>query len=397
MGFFTKDKLSGGLNLGAPRCNQCGLHKTCLSPKMSITGKGLSKILVVAEAPGEKEDEEGVQLIGRSGQELRKHLSEAGLSLDRDCWKTNTIICRPPNNEKPTKDQRQYCFPNLLKAINELKPVCIILLGMTPIQSVVSHVWNDDAGEKIGRWVGWKIPSQKWNCWICPTWHPAYLLRQNDPVLTLWFKRHLEEASELKQRPFKEIPDYPSQIEKIHDHREAAKILRKMREKGGRIAFDYETNRLKPDGKGSCIFTCAVCWNGKKTIAYPWTGEAVKATSELLRDKQISKYGYNLKFEQRWTRAILGHDVKGWACDGMLMSHALDHRPGITSLKFQSFVRLGHPRYDKSIEPYLKAPQSNKSNLIQEADIDELLTYNGLDALFTYIIVKQQIEEVNKL
>jgi len=48
-----------------PKCGSCGLFKTCESPKMEPYGQGRSRVLVVGEAPGQTEDEEGRPFIGR--------------------------------------------------------------------------------------------------------------------------------------------------------------------------------------------------------------------------------------------------------------------------------------------------------------------------------------------
>lgn len=74
-------------------CEKCGLYKHCISPKMPYTGGGRKKILIIAEAPGKIEDEKNIQLIGRCGQELRTVLSDLGLDLDADFWKTNAVTC----------------------------------------------------------------------------------------------------------------------------------------------------------------------------------------------------------------------------------------------------------------------------------------------------------------
>jgi len=376
-----------------PRCHVCRLYRDCKSPKMKPTGKGRKKILVVAEAPGEQEDDDGVQLVGKSGQRLRSVLSGLGIDLNRDCWKTNAVVCHQAGNATPTDEQIQNCRPNLMKAIVELQPRTIILLGGIAIKSLISVLWKDTDLGPIGRWIGWKIPSQKLNAWVCPAHHPAYLLRSNDSVLDLWFENHLREAVSLKGRPWSTVPDYGKDVECIYEPEKAAIAIRKMRD--GVVAFDYETNMLKPDSKKARIVSCAVCWEGKRTIAYPWHGEAVVATSELLLNPAVKKIGANNKFEQRWTKRILGHGVAGWLWDTMVVSHLLDNRKGITSVKFQGFVLLGMPIWNKAVDSLLVAKGSNVENRIREADLGELLLYNGLDARVEWEIAKKQMEVMN--
>ena len=70
-------------------CELCGLYKDCESPKMKGLGCFEKGIMVIGEAPGEKEDIKGVPFIGRSGSLLRKALDELGYDLDEDFYVTN--------------------------------------------------------------------------------------------------------------------------------------------------------------------------------------------------------------------------------------------------------------------------------------------------------------------
>jgi len=212
MGFFSGIKLdvpTGGVNL--PKCGKCQLYLHCQSPKMPVSGKGRRGVLVVAEAPGKTEDKDGVQLVGEAGRLLRSRMKSIGWNLDRDCWKTNAVVCRPSNNRTPTDAEVEYCRPNLLKAIKELQPRVILPLGRTAVQSIIGHVWKDVG--PIGKWVGLKVPMSRYNAWVCPTWHPSYLLRdlKND-ALDLLFRHHLESALSLDD-PLPRPLDLSSMVE----------------------------------------------------------------------------------------------------------------------------------------------------------------------------------------
>ena len=392
-GFFSHSKLITKNTVPlVSRCGLCGLYKTCHSPKMAPTGKGLKKILIVADAPGEREDLQGIQLIGDSGKRLEGTLKKLGIDFWKDCWRTNAVICHPPKNETPSEDKIIACQPNLLKTIKELKPNVVILLGGIAVKSLLSVAWNVKEVEGIGTWAGFIIPCQNPNAWIIPTYHPSYLLRVNNPVLDRMFENHLSQAIKKSNRkPWKELPDYEKQVEIIIRPHQAKKAIQKVTRKGGMIAFDYETNCLKPEGEGPRIFSCSICHNGTRTFAYPWHGEAVEATSELLRSS-IQKIASNLKFEDRWTRSCLKHSVKNWLWDTMIAAHVLDNRPNITGIKFQSFVQLGAKSYNEHIEPFLKSKNNNKFNRIQEIDLDDLLLYNGLDSLYEYKVAMKQIK-----
>lgn len=376
------------------RCGLCKINKNCKSPKMPATGKGRKKILAIAEAPGKEEDRKNIQLIGDAGQLFRKYLRKEALNLDRDLWKTNALICRPPDNRKPTDSEVEACRPNLIKTINQYKPDTILLLGGVAVNSLLSYLWQEKT-DSIGRWAGFCIPSQKLNSWIIPTYHPSYLLRTHNKVAERMFRKHLRLAIHKKSKPWKNPPNDKDHVEVIVRPSRAAKIIKQMIGLGGIVSFDYEANCLKPEGDGPEIISCSVCWKGKKTIAYPWHGEAIEATDELLKSP-MPKIASNLKFEDRWTRVHLGHPVRGWWWDTMMAAHVLDNRPAITSLKFQSFVLLGAEPYDTHIKPYLNTTGLKRFNRIKELDLKELLLYNGLDSLYAYKVAMRQIKEFRR-
>lgn len=378
-----------------PKCGACGLYKTCLSPKMAPSGKGRKRILIIGEAPGKNEDSSGRQFAGRIGQLLESELRKNGIDLRRDCIVVDSVICAPPDNRDPTESEVEYCKPNLLKTVEEHKPDIIIPLGRFGIQSLMSLVWKDDVGSG-NRWVGWQIPCQKINAWICPTYHPRFIdrkLRDGDVEGMHWV-RHLSAAADLQGRPWDVVPDWENEVECILKPATAAKAIREMVRRGGNVAFDYETNMLKPDADNACIASCSVCWNGKWTIAYPWHGEAIEATGELLAS-DLGKIASNLKFEERWSMKVFRRRVRNWIWDTMVAAHVLDGRPDITSIKFQSFVLLGAESYDDHIKPLLKAKKNSKINqILDEVDMHKLLRYNGLDSLLEYKVCEIQRRQI---
>lgn len=379
-----------------PKCGACGLYKQCRSPKMPWSGKGEKKVLIVAEVPSRTEDDRGLHLCGEWGQLLQDVLRSIDIDMRTDCWLTNAIICRPESNRKPTDAEIDYCRPNLTNTIRELKPRVIIPLGLPAVKSLIGPLWKEDVGA-MGRWVGWRIPNQKPNTWICPNWHPSYIgSNPNDKALHILFKQYLKDAFALKGRPWAEPPDFESQVAVILNPDEAATRIRQFIKNSERwgdklgVAFDYETNMLKPDSKQAWIACCSISdGTPTGTIAYPWMGEAIKASQEFIRSP-VPKIASNLKFEERWTKAILGHGVRNWQWDTMLGAHWIDNRPKISGLKFQSYVLLGMPDYDSHVRPYLKADASNKPNRIKELPLQDLLLYCGLDSLLEVKVAKIQ-------
>jgi len=369
-----------------PRCGACGLLKTSKTPKMDVFGKGLRGVLVVGEAPGETEDDESRPFVGKAGQYLRDTLEEFGFDLDRDAWTTNALICRPPGNKTPDAKQIDYCRPNLVNTIAQLQPTVILTLGRVALTSVMHDYW-DNIGT-MERWTGWKIPMPKH--WICPTYHPSFLLRSRNGLMDRYFANDVKRAFSIKKAP-PAAQDFKSQIECLYDEREIYEAIRQMDREGGWAAVDYEGNCLKPEYPKAMIRSCCIA-NEQRCISYPWHGKAIEATGMFLRSKRTRKIASNLKHEERWTRWAFGHGVTNWGWDTMLASHVLDNRLGICSLKFQALVKLGVAIYNEHIDPYLTS--NGHYNQIQEIAIEDLLFYGGMDGVLELQLAKIQRMEM---
>lgn len=396
--FFSKTELSvvRAPSTRIPNCEACGLYKTCKTPKMEPTGKGRKKILIVAEAPGEDADEQADPWAGNSGREMMSYLAKYDIDARKDCILDYSLRCRPPHNVIKNKRSIDHCRPNVLNTIDEHKPVVIILLGGVAVRSVLGHLWKEDPGG-ISRWAGWQIPHQRMNTWICPTFHPSFLLREKSKTLYRRFEEHLQAACEIDSRPWDKPPQWDKDVELIFSPDEAAERLDAYRD--GVAAFDYETNTLKPDADWAKVYSCSVCYNGKETIAFPWAGKVIPAMKRFLQRKNLQYVGANIKFEDRWTRAKLEVEIeKRWLYDMMNGSHVIWNAGKIrkiTSVKFQAFAHYGMDAYDDHIRGYLKSAKrqsGNALNRIHLVDLKELLLYNGLDSLLEYKACIRQLK-----
>jgi len=379
------------------QCGLCGLSKGCFSPKMKPSGKGKRKILFVGEAPGEQEDRQGTQFVGKAGQLLRGFLEDIGVDLD-DCWITNAVTCRPPENKIDPK-YIKACRPALLQAIQELQPEVIIPLGKSAVESLITPLWKKGV-DSISKWVGWTIPCHEYNAWVCPVFHPSYVLRSDgDQLLELIFKEQLLRAVSLHMegipRTAPTLADLQSEVEIITQEGQAKKRLRELLKCEGQLAWDYETTGLKPERVEQRIVSVSFCLDGEDTFAIPFTKGVRRLVSKILRKPKLLKIASNLKFEERWTRAKLGHGVVGWHWDTMLAAHCIDNRSGITSIKFQAFVYLGISDYSSHVLSYLKGEGergANNLNRINDINQEDLLLYNGLDSLLEYHVAQRQME-----
>lgn len=414
-GFFASNEITKKPVSTLPACGACGYYKHCNSPKVAVKGKGRQGVLIVGEFPTKDEDEEGRPYRNSSWRFMRDLLLDFDIDMMTDCWVMNSIACLPAlklHGDKRTTikkanvslgDAAIHCRPNVVNAIKLLKPKVVILLGQYAVTSVVSWLWGEAAGS-IARWAGFQIPSQEINAWVCPTYAPYHALHaKNDTekdIMARVIRQHVSNAMAKRQRPWETVPDYRSQVEILFDTDRASRVIEQMNSRGGLIAFDYECNMLKPDSDEARIVSCSVCWEGKKTIAFPWKGGAVKSMRRLLLSDTTAKVASNMKFEDRWTRAAFGSGVSNWRICTMIASHVLDCRQEITSIKFQAFARLGFGLWNSAVDKFLKTnhPEAkprgaNTPNQIEKADMRDLLLYNGLDSLLELLVARQQFEE----
>jgi len=140
-----------------------------------------SKIMIIGEGPGAKEDAEGKPFVGRAGKLLDKML--AAIKLDRKkVYISNVVNYRPPENRKPTDEEIERYLPYLKSHIQIINPKILLLLGSTALNTIVG---NEVVISKArGKWVQQEIGSIK--IWVIASFHPAFLMRQPDQKKLAW-------------------------------------------------------------------------------------------------------------------------------------------------------------------------------------------------------------------
>ena len=144
-------------------------------------GNPKSKIMLIGEAPGANEDEEGLPFVGRAGMLLDKML--AAINLDRKkVYISNIINYRPPENRRPTDVEIKRYLPFITKHIEIIDPKIIVLLGSTAMNALIG---DDTVISKMrGKWIEKKFGNCKTSVLI--TFHPAFLMRQPAQKKMAW-------------------------------------------------------------------------------------------------------------------------------------------------------------------------------------------------------------------
>ena len=109
-------------------------NKVC--PDLALQAKNLvmgdgdinADIVMVGEAPGKNEDEQGLPFVGAAGKFLNDMLSQAGMNRS-DVYITNIVKYRPPKNRDPLPEEKAAFWPYLVRQINAIQPKIVVTLG----------------------------------------------------------------------------------------------------------------------------------------------------------------------------------------------------------------------------------------------------------------------------
>ena len=101
-------------------------------------GNPKAKIMLIGEAPGSNEDQEGLPFVGRAGTLLDKMLNS--INLDRKkVYISNIINYRPPDNRRPTDEEIKRYLPFITKHIEIINPKILVLLGSTAMNALIGN------------------------------------------------------------------------------------------------------------------------------------------------------------------------------------------------------------------------------------------------------------------
>lgn len=160
----------------------CGLKRTAHNTVFS-DGKPESGLMLIGEAPGADEDEQGLPFVGQSGQLLNAMLAAIGINRSAgDCYITNVVPWRPPGNRPPSTDEIAACRPFLDQHIVLVQPKLIVLLGGIACKTLLHEASTGAMRGRFHQYTmvnGVTVP-------MCVTYHPAYLLRSPRQKGTVW-------------------------------------------------------------------------------------------------------------------------------------------------------------------------------------------------------------------
>ncbi len=344
-------------------CNLC--EKLCGSRKMIVNGHGPrhARVAVIAEAPGEVEDQYGRPLIGPAGQTIRNWLDKCGIDPE-DVYYDNAVKCRPEGNKTPTAREIKNCNEHLWHALEWVQPDVIIACGNTAVAALLPEAVAKEGITKVRGHVFWNKRLQRK---IIPTFHPSAAF--HDFGLEIFCLADIAKALKEAKHPTK-LPPGLGDYKAILDVDDVEALCARL-EKSDLLVFDTETSH-------SAKLTCeeagdkgALDWRGAQVLCIGLTDEVEKGyiipvvgqnfreiwkPSEWhrvlnavghLMESDVPKIAQNGKFDVHMLR-MMGIWVNNFAFDTML-AYALIHESASHALEPMRSLFTTMPFYDDAI------------------------------------------------
>lgn len=124
-----------------PEVRNCTLCSDLVESRSQIVngrGDGDARLVLIGEAPGQVEDDEGLPFVGRSGEILEDTLTKFGVE-PHAVRITNCVRCRPPDNRDPRVGERRNCRGHLDVEIGAIDPAVVLTLGRVPAEELLDE------------------------------------------------------------------------------------------------------------------------------------------------------------------------------------------------------------------------------------------------------------------
>jgi DNA polymerase len=157
-------------------CSRCPLSR---ERNRIVFGAGNpnADLVLIGDAPGCEEDQQGSPFAGEAGHLLERILFAMQLTRD-DVYICTVVKCRPPGNRDPETEEIKSCEPFLKRQLELIRPQLIVTLGSFAAKTLLQC--QTPISRLRGEWHEYQgIP-------LMPTYHPAYLLRSPGGKKDVW-------------------------------------------------------------------------------------------------------------------------------------------------------------------------------------------------------------------
>ena len=333
---------------------------------MGITGTGSNGVCLLGEAWGKVEASRQLPFQGPAGAKLAKMLGMLGYERD-EFLMTNVYWAQPPSNRDPTDaevNSHRHLWEPFFEQPTSIK--VIVPLGNVPLRAVLDL-------EGIQGKRGYLWWSERYQLWVLPTVHPAFILRGNAHWTAIWLRDVQQAVETASQGP----PAAPRRALTLDPSPAVAQewVGGWNRAQRPPLAFDIETPGADKDDEDKAevasgeekgtIYRIGFAWrvdHVTHALSIPW-GAGFDVVVQSLLAVEAPRVVWNRHFDVPRLRAH-GHVMPGPIHDAQEMWHVL-HSDLPKRLEF--------------VAPVLVPGQVYWKNLIHERPA----FYNAVDAAVT--------------
>lgn len=164
------------LKTAVESCTECALNESRTNTVFGV-GDHHAQVMVIGEAPGADEDQQGEPFVGRAGKLLNNMLLAIGYKREQ-VYIANILKCRPPGNRDPRPEEISQCEHYLRRQVELVQPKVIIAVGRIAAHNLMKV--ETPIGKMRGKLHHYgKTP-------VVVTYHPAYLLRKPSEKAKAW-------------------------------------------------------------------------------------------------------------------------------------------------------------------------------------------------------------------
>lgn len=175
-------------------CEQCAQLAAGRTQVVFGGGNADADVLLVLDAPGPREDEQGLPLVGAASKLMDELLSGVGLRRD-EVFITHALKCRPAGNREAAPSERERCADYLTQQVELVQPQVICTLGAEPTRLLLGEAAS--ISEVHGR--PSTVTIGGWSAHLLPLYHPSAALYTRPLLLEL--QEDLAQLPALLARP----------------------------------------------------------------------------------------------------------------------------------------------------------------------------------------------------
>jgi uracil-DNA glycosylase family protein len=145
--FLPERESLKALREAADRCRGCDLYEDATQTVFG-EGRKSSRMMLVGETPGDREDLAGHVFVGPAGRELNRALERVGIER-RDIYLTNAVKHfrfeergKRRIHQRPEGRHIKACRPWLEAELRQIRPEALVLMGAVAAQSLLGSTFR---------------------------------------------------------------------------------------------------------------------------------------------------------------------------------------------------------------------------------------------------------------